>query len=113
MDESSDYLETGGYSVCHSLWSKILCRGDLKKCSQSLPKPERQTIGAGAEWPQLATCPQSPFSGPACCCDVAYLSQAFSQPASPGRLWISLAASLLLGPIGGANAPQNAKSKEI
>ena len=37
-------------------------------------------------WPQLATYPQSPFSGPACCCDVAYLSQAFSQPTGPGRL---------------------------
>jgi hypothetical protein len=49
----------------------------------------------GVEWPQLATYPQSPFSGPACCCDVAYLSQAFSQPTGPGRLWISLGANLL------------------
>ena len=49
----------------------------------------------GVEWPQLATYPQSPFSGPACCCDVAYLYQAFSQPTGPGRLWISLGASLL------------------
>ena len=48
-----------------------------------------------SEWPQLATYPQSPFSGPACCCDVAYLYQAFSQPTGPGRLWISLGASLL------------------
>jgi hypothetical protein len=48
---------------------------------------------AGVGWPQLATYPQSPFSGPACCCDVAYLSQAFSQPTSPGRLWISLGAN--------------------
>jgi hypothetical protein len=40
---------------------------------------------AGVGWPQLATYPQSPFSGPACCCDVAYLSQAFSQPTGPGR----------------------------
>jgi hypothetical protein len=46
-------------------------------------------------WPQLATYPQSPFSGSACCCDVAYLSQAFSQPTGPGRLWISLGASSL------------------
>ena len=51
----------------------------------------------GGEWPQLATYPQSPFSGPACCCDVAYLSQAFSQPTGPGRLWISLGAILLAG----------------
>ena len=49
-------------------------------------------------WPQLATYPQSPFSGPACCCDVAYLYQAFSQPTGPGRLWISLGASLLVVP---------------
>jgi hypothetical protein len=48
---------------------------------------------AGVGWPQLATYPQSPFSGPACCCDVAYLSQAFSQPTGPGRLWISLSAN--------------------
>ena len=50
---------------------------------------------AGVGWPQLATYPQSPFSGPACCCDVAYLSQAFSQPTGPGRLWISLSANSL------------------
>jgi len=24
-------LETGGNPICQSLWSKILCRGDLKK----------------------------------------------------------------------------------
>ena len=50
---------------------------------------------AGLRWPQLATYPQSPFSVPACCCDVAYLSQAFSQPTGPGRLWISLSANSL------------------
>jgi hypothetical protein len=52
-------------------------------------------VAPGVGWPQLATYPQSPFSGPACCCDVAYLYQAFSQPTGPGRLWISLGASLL------------------
>ena len=46
-------------------------------------------------WPQLATYPQPPISRPAGCCDVAYLSQAFSQPTGPGRLWISLGASSL------------------
>src|ERR1700723_1292378 len=35
------------------------------------------------------------FPGPACCCDVVYLCQAFSQPTGPGRLWISLGAILL------------------
>ena len=62
-------------------------------------------------WPQLATYPQSPFSGPACCCDVAYLSQAFSQPTGPGRLWISLGASLLLVPIGGQTPPLERKEQ--
>jgi hypothetical protein len=76
-----------------------------------LPKPERQTIGAGAEWPQLATYPQSPSSGPACCCDVVYLCQAFSQPTSPGRLWISLGASLLLVPSGGKRPPRTQRAK--
>jgi hypothetical protein len=69
-------------------------------------------IGAGVGWPQLATYPQSPFSGPARRCDVAYLSQAFSQPTGPGRLWISLGAGLLLVPIGvEAQAPQNAQAQ--
>jgi hypothetical protein len=61
-----------------------------------LEHPELKAIPSGSPavgWPQLATYPQSPFSGPACCCDVAYLSQAFSQPTGPGRLWISLGAS--------------------
>ena len=47
-------------------------------------------------WPRVAATRDLPtiaFSGPACCCDVAYLSQAFSQPTSPGRLWISLGAN--------------------
>src|SRR6516162_719065 len=43
---------------------------------------------------QLATYPQSPFSGPARCCDVTDLYQAFSQRTGPGRLWISLGAIL-------------------
>ena len=52
--------------------------------------------------PQLATYPSGsrlavagPLSGPACCCDVVDLCQAFSQPTGPGRLWISLGAILL------------------
>src|SRR6266705_6002459 len=47
-------------------------------------------MGAGAARLQLATYPQSPFSGPAHCCDVTDLYQAFSQRTGPGRLWISL-----------------------
>jgi hypothetical protein len=52
-------------------------------------------MGAGADRVQLATYPQSPFSGPARCCDVTDLYQAFSQRTGPGRLWISLDAGLL------------------
>jgi hypothetical protein len=52
-------------------------------------------MGAGAARLQLATYPQSPFSGPAHCCDVTDLYQAFSQCTGPGRLWISLDAGLL------------------
>src|SRR5258708_32598391 len=44
---------------------------------------------------QLATYPQSPFSGPARCCDVTDLYQAFSQRTGPVRLWISLESGLL------------------
>ena len=52
-------------------------------------------MGAGADRVQLATYPQSPFSGPARCFDVTDLYQAFSQRTGPGRLWISLDAGLL------------------
>jgi hypothetical protein len=52
-------------------------------------------MGAGAARVQLATYPQSPFSGPARCCDVTDLYQAFSQRTGPGRLWISLDAGVL------------------
>ncbi len=52
-------------------------------------------MGAGAARVQLATYPQSPFSGPARCCDVTDLYQAFSHRTGPGRLWISLDAGLL------------------
>jgi hypothetical protein len=52
-------------------------------------------MGAGAARLQLATYPQSPFSGPAHCCDVTDLYQAFSQRTGPGRLWISLDSGLL------------------
>src|SRR6202022_5103178 len=57
--------------------------------------PDCEIMGAGADRVQLTTYPQSPFSGPARCCDVTDLYQAFSQRTSPGRLWISLDAGLL------------------
>ena len=44
---------------------------------------------------QLTTYPQTPFSGPAPCCDVTDLYQAFSQRTGPGRFWTSLHAGLL------------------
>ena len=55
--------------------------------------------------------PTIAFSGPACCCNVADLSQAFSQPTGPGRLWISLGAGLLLVPIGGQTPPLERKEQ--
>src|SRR5262245_26312695 len=94
MEKSPDYMEAGSHPVSHSLWSEILCRGDLKTMKQCLLEPERQTLGSGVARPQLATYPQSPSSGPVRCCDVTDLSQAFSQPPGPGRLWISLGAIL-------------------
>src|SRR5258708_8084167 len=95
MEEPADHLEACRNPIRHSLWSKILCRGDLKKSSRSSLKPERQTRGAGAARVQPAPYPQSPFSGPARCCDVTDLYQAFSQRTGPGRLWISLDAGVL------------------
>src|SRR5271165_2938179 len=79
---------------CHRVILKVRLKSS--KVNPSLPKSERQTLGAGADGPQLATYPQSPFSGPVRCCDVTDLYQAFSQRTGPGRLWISLGANLLL-----------------
>ena len=59
-------------------------------------KTPKTNAGLGVGWLQLATYPQSPFSGPVGCCDVTDLYQAFSQRTSPGRLWISLSADSLL-----------------
>ena len=55
-------------------------------------KTPKANAGLGVGWLQLATYPQSPFSGPVGCCDVTDLYQAFSQRTGPGRLWISLSA---------------------
>src|SRR5262245_759706 len=67
--------------------------------SAKTPKPvmtnaRKTNAGRRGGWLQLATYPQSPFSGPARCCDVTDLYQAFSQRTGPGRLWISLVALL-------------------
>ena len=59
-----------------------------------ITRARKTNAGRGAGWLQLATYPQSPFSGPAHCCDVTDLYQAFSQRTGPGRLWISLGAIL-------------------
>jgi transposase InsO family protein len=48
--------------------------------------PERQTLGSGVDWLQLATYPQSPFSGPVRCCDVKDLYQAFRAAHRPGAI---------------------------
>jgi hypothetical protein len=74
-------------------------------------------MGAGAARVQLATYPQSPFSGPARCCDVTDLYQAFSQRTGPGRLWISLDAGVLFvldwGRVKKQQAQTQAKSKSL
>jgi hypothetical protein len=44
--------------------------------------PDCEIMGAGADLVQLTTYPQSPFSGPARCCDVTDLYQTFSQRTS-------------------------------
>jgi len=62
-----------------------------------------------------ATYPQSPFSEPVRCCDVADLYQAFSQPTGPGRLWISLDALLLhyqIDPLINQTNPTQSGSKQ-
>jgi hypothetical protein len=43
MDESSDYLEAGGHRVCHTIWPKILCRGDPQKHAVSVIAKARKT----------------------------------------------------------------------
>ena len=48
---------------------------------------------------QFATYPQSPDSGPLCCCDVMNPCRAFSQQSGPGRLRISLSAAPQKGEI--------------
>jgi putative transposase len=62
-------------------------------CGKGNDRVKNHAAGLGHGRPQCATYPQSPLSGPPHCCDVAYLSQAFSQHAGPGRLWISLDAN--------------------
>src|ERR1700737_5020457 len=95
MEESPDHLENGGHPVCHSLWSKILCRGDLKNMKPIIAKARKTNDRRWSRVASIRDLPTIAFFRPACCCDVAYLSQSFSQPTGPGRLWISLGASLL------------------
>src|SRR5215467_8329850 len=63
-----------------------------KTPKQVITSARKTNAGRRGGWLQLATYPQSPFSGPARCCDVTDLCQAFSQRTGPGRLWISLSA---------------------
>src|SRR5215469_8090255 len=63
-----------------------------KTPKQVITSARKTNAGRRGGWLQLATYPQSPFSGPARCCDVRDLYQAFSQRTGPGRLWISLVA---------------------
>jgi hypothetical protein len=70
-------------------------------------------LGFADAWPQCATYPQSPFSEPVRCCDVANLYQPFSQPTGPGRLWISLDALLLQYQIDPLNQPNQPYPEQI
>src|SRR5262249_23483096 len=67
---------------------------EWKNTKPVMTSARKTNAGRRGGWLQLATYPQSPFSGPARCCDVTDLYQAFSQRTGPGRLWISLGALL-------------------
>src|ERR1700693_2493508 len=60
MDQSSDYLETGGPPVCPPLWSKILRRGDLKNVQPIMAKAPKTNdrrwsrVAATRELPTIA-----------------------------------------------------------
>jgi hypothetical protein len=45
MKEPPDHLEAGRNPICHSLWSKILCRGDLKKVKPIIAKARKTNDG--------------------------------------------------------------------
>ena len=49
-------------------------------------KTPKANAGLGVGWLQLATYPQSPFSGPVGCCDVTDLYQAFRAAHRPGAI---------------------------
>jgi hypothetical protein len=49
--------------ISHSLWSHILCRGDLKTMKPVIARARKQTLDSGVHRPQLATYPQPPSSG--------------------------------------------------
>src|SRR6516162_1192896 len=77
------------------------------------PKPERQTLGAGAARTQLATYPQSPLSGPARCCDVTDLYQAFRAAHRPGAIMDKSERRFVacLGPVGPRKGPISERKK--
>src|SRR5271170_7890188 len=95
MEESPDYLETGGYPVCHSLWSKILCRGDLKNVKPIIAKARKTN---DRRWSRVASTRDLPT--------IAFFRAGVllrrwrtctrhSRNRWRGRLWISLGAGLL------------------
>src|SRR6266436_9042243 len=45
MEEPPDHLEAGRNPIRHSLWSKILCRGDLKKVKPIFAKAKKTNDG--------------------------------------------------------------------
>src|SRR5580693_1038834 len=60
MEQTPDHLEAGGHPVCHSIWSKILCRGDLKKVQPIIAKTRKTTdrrwsrVAATGDLPTIA-----------------------------------------------------------
>ena len=89
-----EYNQRRPHSSLGYLTPRRVCQA-AKVSKHATNKTQRQPMGAGTDRLQLATYPQSPFSGPARCCDVTDLYQAFSQRTGPGRLWISLDSGLL------------------
>ena len=45
MEESPSYLEIGSHPICHSLWSEILCRGDLKTMKPVIARATKTDAG--------------------------------------------------------------------
>src|ERR1700675_722949 len=98
MDQTPNYVETGGHPICHPIWSKILCRGDLKSVHPIIAKVRKTT---DRRWSRVAA--TRDLHTIAFFRSGALLRRSVPVPGilaahRPGRLWISLGAILLLVP---------------